>query len=178
MNMLLRFHNGVFANLDEATKGWLLPTLARFTFGATLLMYFWHSAMTKLDGGLFSFSFGAYAQILPVKYESVGYDPALLDWFDHLMVAAGTYAEFILPALIVLGLFTRLASIGMIGFVAVLTLVDITGHMADPVTIGAWFEPIADSKIMDQRLFWLVVLVTLVLKGAGPLSLDRLIRLK
>ncbi|MCF6303839.1 MAG: DoxX family protein [Rhodobacteraceae bacterium] len=178
MRALIGLHNGVFSAISTLTGPWLLPTLMRFTFAATLLQYFWNSAQTKLDGGLFSLSFGAYAQVLPRKYESLGYDPSLLSFFDKAVVFAGTYAEFILPALIVIGLFTRLASIGMIGFIAVLTYVDIYGHMADPVTIGTWFDRIQDSQIMDQRLFWIVVLITLVVKGAGPVSVDRLIKLK
>lgn len=177
MRMLIGLHNGIFATLSALTDRWLLATLARFTFAATLLVYFWRSASIKLDG-LFTLSFGSYGQILPVKYEAVGYDPSLLSVLDKTIVYAGTYAEFILPALVVIGLFTRLAAIGMIGFVAVQTLVDITGHHADATTIGGWFDRIADSQIMDQRLFWLAILITIVVKGAGPLSLDRFISLK
>ncbi|HCQ66032.1 MAG TPA: hypothetical protein DIU07_13175, partial [Rhodobacteraceae bacterium] len=84
-------------------------------------------------------------------------------------------AEFILPALILVGLLTRLAALGMIGFVVLQSLTDIVGHAADPGTIGAWFDRLPDSVILDQRLLWVFVLLTLVLKGAGPLSLDRLI---
>ncbi len=31
---------------------------------------------------------------------------------------------------------------------------------------------------MDQRLFWVAILVTIIVKGAGPISIDRLIKLK
>ena len=65
----MKMHNSVFDWLDRQA-GFILPTLARFTFAAVLLMYFWGSAMTKLgDGifGLFSPSVGAYAQIFPQK---------------------------------------------------------------------------------------------------------------
>lgn len=58
-----------------------------------------------------------------------------------------------------------------------MTCVDIYGHHVEPATIGAWFDPKAGSVILDQRLFWLLLLVTLVLKGGGPLSLDRLFKL-
>ena len=82
-------------------------------------------------------------------------------------------AELVLPLLLVLGLFTRLAALGMAGFVVVQSLSNVLGHMADPATIGAWFDHSPDALILDQRAFWLLVLVTLILKGAGPLSLDR-----
>ncbi|MBL4807438.1 MAG: DoxX family protein [Rhodobacteraceae bacterium] len=178
MRALIGLHNRVFLAISTMTAPWLLPTLARFTFAATLLVYFWHSANIKLDGGIFSLSFGAYAQVLPVKYEALGYDPSLLSFFDKFIVYAGTYAEFLIPALIVIGLFTRLAAVGMIGFVAVLTYVDIFGHKADAVTIGGWFDRVQDSQIMDQRLFWFAILVTIIVKGAGPLSVDKFIGLK
>ena len=178
MRVLIGLHNAIFSSISSLTQPWLLPTLMRFTFAATLLQYFWHSAQIKLDGGPFSLSFGAYAQVLPVKYEAVGYDPSLLSLFDKTIVFAGTYAEFVLPALLVAGLFTRLAAVGMIGFIAVLTYVDIYGHMADPVTIGTWFDRIQDSQIMDQRLFWLAILITIIVKGAGPISIDRFLGVK
>ena len=152
----------------------IMPTLARLVFAGTLLMYFWNAAGTKLTG-LFTLDFGSYAQIFPKKFEAVGYDPSAMSAFDSLVVYAGTYAEYILPALIVLGLFTRLAALGMIGFIIVQSLTDIYGHMIDEKTLGAWFDRFSDSLIIDQRSFWVFLLLYLVFAGAGPLSLDRLI---
>lgn len=162
---------------------WLLPTFARFLFAASLLGYFWASAMTKLgDGflGLFSPSTGAYAQIFPKAFEAVGYNASELGVFHWAVVMAGTYAEFILPALIVLGLFTRLASLGMVGFVAVQSLTDLYGHggIAHIETLGAWFDRLPDGLILDQRGFWVLLLLTLVIKGAGPLSVDRILLIR
>lgn len=152
-----------------------LPTLARFAFAAVLVGYFWASGLTKLGDGILEPSLGAYAQIFPRQFEAVGYDASQFGIWHWVVVMAGTITEFVLPALIVLGLATRLAALGMIGFVAVQTLTDIFGHMADATTIGAWFDRMPDSMILDMRLLWVVVLVTLVLKGAGPLSLDRIV---
>lgn len=148
-----------------------------------LLVYFWNSALTKLgDGitGLFSPSTGAYVQIFPRAFEAAGYDSSQLSLFQHLVVLAGTWSEFILPALIVLGLLTRLAALGMIGFVAVQSLTDLYGHggIAHTETLGAWFDRLPDGVILDQRAFWLFALLTLVIKGAGPLSLDRVLASK
>ncbi|MEM6985258.1 MAG: DoxX family protein, partial [Pseudomonadota bacterium] len=91
-------------------------------------------------------------------------------------VYAGTYAEFILPVLIVVGLFTRLAALGMIGFVFVQSFVDITGHHADAETIGAWFDRFSDATILDQRAMWVFLLAYLAIYGAGKLSIDQLLR--
>ncbi|HCT34062.1 MAG TPA: hypothetical protein DF966_12965, partial [Sulfitobacter sp.] len=106
---------------DRATgwitaQDWLLPTLARFLFAAVLTQYFFTSGLTKLDG-LFTLSTGAYVQIFPRAFEAAGYDATALSAWHGLVAYAGTLAEFVLPALIVLGLFTRFAALGMIGFV-------------------------------------------------------------
>jgi putative oxidoreductase len=152
----------------------LLPSFARFAFAAVLLGYFWNSALTKLGDGLFSPSSGAYIQIFPRVFEAAGYDADKLSLWQHLVVLAGTYAEFVLPLLIVIGLFTRLAAIGMVGFIIVQSLTDYIGHKADPVTLGAWFDAASDSLILDQRALWMLPLLVLAILGAGPLSLDHL----
>ncbi len=178
MNALLNLHNRSLEAISGKLEPWLLPTLARFTFAATLLVYFWTSASLKLGDSIFSLSFGAYGQILPRAFESAGYDVGNISAFYKFIAYAGTYAEFILPALILIGLFTRLAALGMIGFTLVQSYVDIYGHMADETAIGSWFERIADSQIMDQRLFWVTLFMIMFIRGAGPLSADKLIGLK
>lgn len=154
----------------------LVSTLARVTFAAVLVGYFWASALTKFDGGPFSLSIGAFAQIFPLEFEAVGYDPEGLSRVHHLIALAGSWAEVLLPLLVVLGLLTRLAALGMIGFIFVQSLTDVFGHMADAATIGAWFDRASDALILDQRALWVFLLLVLVIKGAGPLSADRLLR--
>lgn len=153
---------------------WALPLLARLVFAGVLLGYFWSSALTKFDGP-FTPSVGAYAQIFPKALEAVGYDPGQLGLWPRLVVLAGSYAELVLPALIVLGLATRLAALAMAGFVLVQSLTDIWGHGA---AAGAWFDRASDALIADQRALWLLLLAALVLKGAGPLAVDRLLRVR
>lgn len=155
----------------DALAAPLLPALARFVFAATLAGYFWASAKTKLDGVL-SPSFNAYAQIFPRQMEAAGYDISGFGAFHWLVIMLGSYAEFILPALIIIGLMTRLAALGMAGFVVVQSLTDIIGHGA---ALGAWFDRASDSLIADQRAFWMLLFAVLILKGGGALSLDRLI---
>lgn len=84
-------------------------------------------------------------------------------------MTGGTIAEFVLPLLIVVGLLTRLSSIAMIGFIVVQSLTDLFGHGAD---LGAWFNRASGELIADQRAFWILALLILVFKGAGPLALD------
>ncbi|WP_296762480.1 DoxX family protein [Sediminimonas sp.] len=175
--MLLR-HILLFHDLDKNALA--LPLLARIVFAGVLLAYFWASAVTKLgDGvmGIFSPSSGACAQIFPGAMEAVMYDASQLSIFHHFVVLAGTWAEFILPFLIVIGLFSRLAAFGMMGFIIVQSLTDLFGHggIEHDGTLGAWFDRAPDSLIMDQRALWVFVLLTIVLKGGGALSLDRLL---
>ncbi len=180
--MILRLatlHSRVFGFVESQLDGWFIGLAARFAFAAVLLVYYLNSAVTKVGAGItgfFSIGDNAYFQILPSVVESYGYDASQVPFFPwDIIVFAGTYAEFLLPLLIVLGLFTRLASLGMIGFIVVQSYVDIAFHGADDKTIGAWFDRFSDAAIMDQRLLWIFLLVVLVVKGAGAVSLDGLL---
>jgi putative oxidoreductase len=159
------------ATQADRAGDWLLPTLARATFAAVLLGYFWASALTKFDGP-FTPAMGAYAQIFPKAFEAAGYDVGQMGLWQRLVVLAGGYAEFVLPALIVLGLMTRLAALGMVGFVLVQSLTDIWGHGA---AAGALFDRASDAVILDQRSLWVLLFLVLILKGAGPFSADRVL---
>ena len=134
--ILTAAHDRVFKTIEALLDEWFLGFAARFVFGAVLLMYFLNSAATKVGSGLPDTlvpGIGAYAQILPPIAEAAGYDSsqiALFPW--KILVFAGTYTEFILPILVVLGLFTRMTSLAMIGFVLVMSFVDIQFHAADP----------------------------------------------
>ena len=159
----------------EPSSTTVLTTLARFVFAAALFMYFWNSGLTKIPdgiGNLFSPSFNAFAQIYPKGAEAASYDITQATSFQKLVILAGTWSEFILPLLVVIGLFTRAAALGMIGFVVVQSLTDIYGHGA---ALGAWFDAASDSAL-DQRAFWVFLLLVLVFRGGGPLSVDRFLR--
>ncbi len=178
IHALTSLHHAVFSRLERATIP-VMTTLARFIFAAVLLVYYWNSGLTKIGDGLLGFVFpsdGAYIQIFPRTVEAAGYDFSALGTFHWLVVVAGTWAEFLLPLAIVLGLFTRLAALGMIGFVVLQTWVDLFGHggLANG-TLGAWFDRIPDGIVLDQRAFWIFILLYLVFRGGGPLSVDRVL---
>jgi putative oxidoreductase len=170
MSFLLSLHVRMAGWCDRQAD-WLLPTLARLVFAGVLAGYFWASALTKFDGPVTP-SIGAYGQIFPKAFDAVGFDPSGLTLWHGLVALAGGYAEFILPALIILGLFTRLAALGMAGFILVQSLTDVFGH---GVTAGAWFDRASDGLILDQRALWLLLLAVLLGKGGGPFSADRLL---
>lgn len=175
---LVGYYNRTISTLRYVEQGWLVELAARGFFVALLLTYFLGSAMTKFDSGLlglFPPSAGAFAQILPPIAEEYSYDVEAIPFFPwHLIVIAGTLAEIILPVLILLGLFTRLSALGMIGFVFVQTIVDVQFHGA---ALGGLFNA-QSGELIDQRLQWLFLLLVMVVKGGGKVSLDHLLRRK
>lgn len=175
---LSNMHDSVFGGLQDGLEDWFLGLFARLVFAAVLFVYFFNSAMTKVGEGLLGFltvTDNAYFQILPTVVEQYEFDASQIPFFPYqLIVMAGTYGEIILPILILIGLFTRIAALGMIAFVAVQSYVDIAFHGADEKTIGAWFDRLSDSVILDQRALWIFLLVYLVIRGAGAISLDYL----
>lgn len=176
VEFLIELHDTVFALLARLCGGWFLGLAARAVFSSVLLFYFWNSALTKIGPGLFGFLMptdGAYAQILPTLLEQVSYDTSQIVFLPYgLIVLLGTWAEFLLPAMIALGLFTRFSSLAFIGFIIVMSYVDITGHLVEAQTIGGFFDSVQNSAISDQRLLWVFPLLYLSLRGAGALSLD------
>ena len=179
MNALLSIYDALVNAVERLTRGWFFGLFARFTFASVLYFYFLNSAKTKVgDGilGFFSVSPNAYYQIALPAVEAAGGDVSQVAFFPWtLMVVAGTYAEFILPLLIIVGLFTRIAAVGMIVFIAVQSYVDIAVHQVGAETIGAMFDRFSDGLIADQRLLWIFPLVYLAVRGAGALSVDRLL---
>ncbi|MFY0618040.1 DoxX family protein [Shimia sp.] len=169
MTKLISQYTALLDKLDRLD--WLVPTLARLSFLAVLFFYFWNSATLKIDGSIFSPSAGAFGQIFPKAAEAVLYDVTQLNIFQRLVIFGGTVAEFVLPVLIVIGLMTRVAAVAMIGFVMVQTLVDVTGH---GVALGSLFD--SAQGLIDQRVMWILLFAILVFKGAGPASLDALLR--
>lgn len=166
MRTLVSLHERIFGALDRVE--WLLPTLARIVFLLVFFNYFLNSAGTKIEGSIFSPSAGAFGQIFPKAAEAVLWDVTQMTLFQRLVILAGTVAEYVLPVLIVLGAFTRLAALAMIGFVIVQTVVDVTGHGA---ALGSWLNNA--PELIDQRTLWVFLLAVLVIKGAGVLSVDQ-----
>ncbi|MGF1445992.1 MAG: DoxX family protein [Pikeienuella sp.] len=237
---MITLHNAVFGFFQRILENWLLGLAARAVFAGTLFVYFYNSFLTKVDaanGDYFTVRDSAFIQIYGDKvFEAVQYDfSSLAFWPWGFIVYLGTYAEIVLPVLIILGFMTRIASLGMLIFIGVMTYKDITGEVLPPSlmvpgyeapaaapatpapaaeagatadataspaetapvtapvaasvetnpespyggvsaeTIGTWFDGKPDSEIVDQRAYWAFVLFYLFLRGAGAISLDRLL---
>jgi putative oxidoreductase len=123
----------------------LLLLVARFGIAAI----FYLSGRTKVDGVL---TINDSARSL---FETEFQLPLLS---PELAVHLATYAEHLLPILLVLGLFTRAAALGLL----VMTLV-----IQFFVYPDAW----------PTHLSWAAILLPLVAYGAGRVSLDRVLRI-
>ena len=179
IGLLVRLHNGVFSVVDRVFAGWFNGFAARFAFASLLLLYYLNSGLTKLGDGIFGFlnpTLGAYASILPSLMEEYGFESSAIPFFPwHIIVYLGTWSEFLLPILIVVGLFSRIAAAGMIVFIIVQSYVDVAFHGLDAKFVGSMFDRLPDAIIFDQRMLWVFVLLMIVVNGPGKLSLDHLL---
>jgi len=179
INTLISLHQRFFAALHRFTANWFLSLAARGVFAAVLLFYFWNSAWGKIGDGFFGFLVmqdGAYfATLGEAVMTAYDFDTANVPFYLDAVVYLGTWMEFLLPLLIILGLFTRLAALGMVGFVAVQSFVDIAIHKVDASAIGALFDRDSASVILDQRTLWMLLFLVLIVKGGGRFSVDTLL---
>ena len=134
----------------------LIALLARFSIAAT----FWTSGQTKVEGFALNLVTGEFALGWPRLSASAidlfrdEYKLPLLP--PELAAILAATAEHALPLLLLLGLGTRLASLGLLGMTAVIQLLVYPGAYA---THGVW----------AALLLWLMR------RGGGSFSLDHLI---
>ena len=121
-------------------------TLALRVFPA---MVFLQSGRTKVEGLI---------SIKPSTYFLFENEYALPLISPDLAAILATAAEHILPVLLILGLFTRLSALGLLGMTAVIQVF---------VYPGAWIT----------HGLWAAALLAIIAFGPGRLSLDRLIGL-
>ncbi len=111
---------------------------------------FFLSGRTKVEG---------FLSITPSTYELFQSEYALPLLSPWLAAHLATYAEHLFPLLLVLGLFTRLSALALLGMTLVIEIF---------VYPDAW----------SVHLSWAGLLLLLIARGAGALSLDRLLRLR
>ena len=138
--------NGVADRASMLVPHWLLAFAARVAIAAIFFL----SGRTKVDG-LLTISDTAY---LLFREE---YKVPLLP--PEVAAHMAAYAEHLFPILLVLGLFTRLSALALLGMTAVIQFF---------VYPDAW----------PTHLSWAALMLYLIGRGAGPLSLDRAIGLR
>jgi putative oxidoreductase len=135
-----------FARLCETVPEWALALVIRF--GAASIYFL--SGRTKVDG-LLHIKDSTYV-LFAEEYKVPVLPPVVA---AHL----STYAEHLFPILIVLGLFTRVSALGLLGLTLVIQLF---------VYPDAW----------PTHLSWAGLLLYLVIRGPGRVSLDRALGLE
>ena len=138
--------NSLVDRIETLVSHSVLALAARLGIGAVFFL----SGRTKVDGFL-TVNESAYT-LFRDDYKV----PLLAPEFAAHMA---TYAEHLLPFLLVLGLATRLSALGLFGMTAVIQIF---------VYPDAW----------PTHLSWAGLLLYLVGRGAGSLSLDRLLRIR
>lgn len=139
-------YNRVAVKLDDLVSHALLATVARVSMASLFLQ----SGRTKVDGWL-HVSDGA-VELFRDEYKLPVLSP-------ELAAHVSAYAEHLFPILLVLGLFTRLSALALLGMTTVIEVF---------VYPDAW----------PTHLSWAGLLLYLVARGAGPISMDRLLGIK
>jgi len=138
--------NSLAERLQWLLNDTVLCLVARLGIASVFFM----SGRTKVEGLL---------SITPSTYELFQSEYALPLVSPWLAAHLATYAEHLFPLLLVLGLFTRLSALALLGMTTVIEVF---------VYPDAW----------PTHLSWAGLLLLLVAKGAGALSLDRVLRLR
>jgi putative oxidoreductase len=113
---------------------------------------FWRSGRTKVEeGSLLTVSENAIFQFSDDPFNKV---PLLPSEFTANLT---TYAEHFLPIMLVLGLFTRLSALALLGMTMVIQIF---------VFPDAWWQ---------VHSLWVALALVLIIRGGGGLSLDALL---
>ena len=130
---------------------WLYTTIARFAVGFT----FFHSGLTKVDENYMvaSKTYNLFKDIYFAKL-------ALPDAIVTALATLATYSEILLPLLLFFGLGARFAALGLLIMTLVIQFVVFPTEFLTYKTHG----------------LWAVALLAILIKGAGPLSIDHIIK--
>ena len=138
-----------FVTLQSLTERFLPPWALLLIARLGIANVFWMSGRTKVEGLLTLKDSTFYL------FENEYHVPLLP---PDISAYAATYAEHILPILLVLGLFTRFSALGMIVMTLVIQLF---------VLPAGW----------PTHLLWMAPLLVILRYGAGMVSLDRALKI-
>jgi putative oxidoreductase len=141
---------GLWNRVADALSGFIGQPLLAVVDRIAIAANFFFSGRTKVDGFL-QVTDSAYV-LFRDEYKVPLIPPEIA---AHL----AAYAEHLFPLLLVLGLFTRASALALLGMTAVIQIF---------VYPDAW----------PTHLSWAGLLLYLVGRGAGPLSLDRALGLR
>lgn len=143
---LLQRYDDVTARLSGAIPASLLLLFVRVVLGGV----FWRSGQTKVVEGTWFTLSDSTLELFRTEYAGVPL-PA------ELAAPMANAAEHILPAMLLVGLFTRFSALGLIGMTLVIQIF---------VYPDAWWP---------EHSLWTALALILVLHGGGMISLDALL---
>ena len=108
---------------------------------------FWRSGRTKVDEGTWLSVSDTTKFLFEEEYKNVPLPPELGAYLS-------TYAEHFFPILLVIGLFTRLSALGLLGMTMVIQIF---------VFPEAWWS---------VHMIWVALALTLIVRGGGQFSID------
>lgn len=111
---------------------------------------FWRSGRTKVDEGSWLSVSDTAKFLFQEEYKGVPLPPDLAAYM-------ATYAEHLFPILLVIGLFTRLSALALLGMTLVIQIF---------VYPEAWWS---------VHMIWVALALVLIVRGGGQLSLDTLL---
>jgi putative oxidoreductase len=141
---------GRWNRIAEPLSGLISHPLLALVDRVAIAAIFFLSGRTKVEGFL-DVTDGAYV-LFREEYKVPLIPP-------EIAAHVAAYAEHLFPILLLLGLFTRLSAIALLGMTAVIQIF---------VYPDAW----------PTHLSWAGLLLYLVGRGAGPLSLDHVLSIK
>jgi putative oxidoreductase len=114
---------------------------------------FWRSGRTKVDEGSWLSVSDTAVFLFEEEYKGVPLPPEFAAYM-------ATYAEHLFPLLLVVGLFTRLSALALLGMTMVIQIF---------VYPEAWWS---------VHMIWVALALVLIVRGGGSLSLDQLLAKK
>lgn len=114
---------------------------------------FWRSGRTKVDEGSWLSVSDTATFLFEEEYKGVPLPPEFAAYM-------ATYAEHLFPVLLVIGLFTRLSALALLGMTMVIQIF---------VYPEAWWS---------VHMIWVALALVLIVRGGGSLSLDALLTRK
>jgi putative oxidoreductase len=149
MRVMTRYYDRIIVTLSSPFAESLVLLFVR----VTLAGIFWRSGRTKVaDGSLLTISENTLYQFDDAPFNNVPLQSA--EFAAHLTL----YAEHLFPVLLVIGLFTRVSALALIGMTLVIQLF---------VFPEAWWS---------VHSLWVAMALVLIVRGGGTLSLDTLLR--
>ena len=143
------FPLSLYSRLGALTQRILAPSLLLLVQRLGIAAIFFYSARTKVEGW-FTISEGTY-ELFRTEYAGVPLPP-------EFAAVAATVSEHVFAIALVLGLFTRFSAFALLGMTLVIQVF---------VYPDAW----------PTHLSWAGLLLPLIARGGGRLSLDKFLRI-